>query len=167
MKATKAFFLFLAFVVPIGIFVFLKLFGRNEFDVAPLYVAEAPPRLEGCAEAGKPYHVPDSIRTAYMLPGDSLTVIFFQPLSGEALNQLDRVREQTINDPVRLTAGDSTSSAEGVDALRIRRCAFFMEGQVNVVMLDRRGLIRGQYKAADREEMDRLLTEITILLRKY
>jgi hypothetical protein len=166
MKATKVFFLFLAFVLPIGIFIFLKLFGRNEFDVAPLYVTEAPPQVPGCAVAGKPYHVPDSIRTAYMQPGDSLIIIFFPPLTGEALNQLDRVREQTSNDPVRITEGDSTRAGK-FDALQIRRCAFFMEGDVNVVMLDRRGTIRGQYKAADREEMDRLLTEITILLRKY
>jgi hypothetical protein len=181
MKATKVFFLFLALVLPVGIFVFLKLFGRNEFDVPALYVTEAPPQLAGCTAAKQPYNVPDSIRMAYLHPGDSLAVIFFQPLSGEALNQLDRVREQTANDPVRLTQADSTNTqvdsahtqtdsthtSAQFDPARIRRCAFFMEGDVNVVMIDGRGVIRGQYKAAEREEIDRLLTEITILLKKY
>jgi len=194
-KVTKVFFLFLAFVLPVSIFVFLKLFGRNEFDVAPLFVTEAPPHTEGCGFVPSlPYFVPDSIRSRYHLTADSLTVIFFAPVSGEELNQLDRIREQTASDPVQIlestsvaaiagtgvqenpdssvlktaspaAAGDASSIPAGSDA--VRRCLFFLDNDLNVVMLDRRGAIRGQYTAGDRDDMDRLLTEITIILKKY
>jgi len=167
MNKTKITFLFLAFVLPVGIFVFLKLFGRNEFDVPPLYVHDAPPKLSGCVAASHPYHVPDSIRASYTSANDSLTIIYFQPLTSEGLNQLDRVREQTAHDPVRLTAGELSTASAVVDSASVRRCAFFLDGAVNVVMIDKRGLIRGQYTADDREEIDRLLTEVTILLKKY
>jgi hypothetical protein len=166
-KGIKIFFLFLAFGLPVCIFVFLKLFGRNEFDVTPLYLTESPPQVPGCPIAEKPYHVPDSVLSSYLKSGDSLAVIVFPPLSGEALNQLDRIREQTANDAVRLTQGVAPEAAGTPDASRIRQCAFFLDGDVNIVMIDRRGVIRGQYNAADRDEVDRLLTEITILLRKY
>ena len=199
-STTKVIFLLLAFVLPVCVFVFLKLFGRNEFDVPPLFVTEAPPVQGVCDfKPSLPYFVPGSIRNRYQLSADSLTVIFFEPRSGEALNQLDRIREQTGSDPVKVIASIAanapattieasntvqtnpdtildnprTPSAETSsplvesDAEYVQRCIFFLDTGVDVVMLDSRGAIRGQYAAGDREEMDRLLTEITIILKKY
>lgn len=188
-QSLKIIVLLLVFVLPIGIFVFLKLFGRNEFDVAPLYVNDPPPGASACGLTPElPYHVPDSIQQLYDLRSDSLTVIFFAPLSGEGRNQLDRVREQTGTDPVNIiehgTDGLSVSSGDqrnpGVeptasdeDIVRqqssayLKQCIFFLGSMENVVMLDRTGAIRGQYTADDREEIDRLLTEIAIILKKY
>ena len=193
-QTTKVIFLVLAFVFPVCIFVFLKLFGRNEFDVPPLYATEPPKQLQGCDYVPSlPYVVPDSIQSGYGLSADSLTVIFFGTLSGEELNQFDRVKEQTVADPVQVLRGTDYTSLRATtvdvqvtsrDSVRslsaseqaahndivpqsIRRCIFFLDNELNVVMLNRRGVIRGQYSAADREEMDRLLTEITILLKKY
>lgn len=163
-NATKVIFLLLAFVLPIGIFVFLKIFGRNEFDVPPLYVTQAPPQIAGCPSVGAaPYHVADSLLKRYRDAADSLTVVFFQPLSGEALNQLERVREQTSGDPVHLVEGELSGQNREV----VRRCVFFLDGPANAVMIDKKGTIRGQYQIDDRDEADRLLTEITILLKKY
>jgi hypothetical protein len=198
-STTKVIFLLLAFVFPVCIFVFLKLFGRNEFDVPPLFATEAPPLNEGCDfKPSLPYFVPDSIQTRYQLPADSLTVIFFGPLSGEALNQIDRIREQTGSDPVQVIASMDTqettnitdpeaniqkgadatvfnsreipetpSAQRAMDTESARHCIFFLGNGLDVVMLDSRGAIRGQYTASDREDMDRLLTEITIILKKY
>ena len=199
-RTTKVIFLLLAFVLPICIFIFLKLFGRNEFDVPPLFVSEAPAHRTGCNDTPLlPYFVPDSIRTRYQLSADSLTVIFFEPLSGEARNQLDRIREQTGSDPVQVFTASTRQAAHGIvepdsgihssDGLAgnvvqsaagethlehviretesVRKCIFFLDEEVNVVMLDTRGAIRGQYSAADRDDTDRLLTEITIILKKY
>ena len=188
-QTTKIIFLILAFVLPIGIFIFLKMFGRNEFDVAPLFTTTPPPQAEGCdRNVSLPYVVPDSIRSRFRLAADSLTVFFFEPVDNEALNQIDRVSEQTVSDPVQLiklintgaatpgydagVALDSVSRAEttagkNLDYTALRRCIFLLNGDSNVVMLDKRGVIRGQYIASDRDDIDRLLTEITILLRKY
>lgn len=165
-STTKVIFMVLAFVLPISIFVFLKMFGRNEFDVPPLFVKEAPVPPEGCDHHPVfPYAVPDSIRARYQLSADSLTVIFFGQLSGEQLNQLDRVREQTTTDPVHVMQPDGPAHDTLTES--IRRCIFFLDDELDVVMVDRRGVIRGQYSAADRDDIDRLLTEITILLKKY
>jgi hypothetical protein len=211
-QSLKIIILILVFVLPIGIFVFLKLFGRNEFGVAPLYVTEAPPHMPGCDLITKiPYVVPDSVRQFYGSAADSLIVIFFGPLSGEGQNQLDRVTELTTSDPVRIvepgisdltaaprsgTSADQISASDArsasaeppidgaspVNAARtpgnaatgspmdmesLRRCIFFLDSARDVVMIDRKGAIRGQYTAADRDEMDRMLTEITIILKKY
>lgn len=189
-KSIKVLFLVIAFVFPISIFVFLKLFGKNEFDVPALFTTEAPP-AHGCAPVQLPYVVPDSIQQKLRLPADSLTVIFFETRTGEELNQRDRVKEQTASDPIQVldadkafghypvtntpNASDSGASKENLHSVAmsgeridaLRRCVFFVRGDTNVVMLDKRGAIRGQYKAGDREEMDRLLTEVAILLRKY
>lgn len=178
MKRTmKGILLLTVFVFPISIFVFLKIFGRNEFDVPVLYSSEAPPYMEGCpAVAAFPYVLPDSIRRHYGTDTDSLTVIFFGPLVGEEANQYDRLLEQTATERVRVI-GSATSDPSrivtedvlnaGRDADAIRRCVFFLDGDTNVAMVDGQGAIRGQYKAKDREDMDRLLTEITIILKKY
>lgn len=189
-QSLKIVVLLLVFVLPIGIFVFLKLFGRNEFDVAPLYVNDTPRGATACGFTPElPYHVPDSIQQLYNLRSDSLTVIFFGPLSGEGRNQLDRVREQTGSDPVNII------EQQGTDALsvasdaqvtirsdipasdehrvreqhseRLKQCIFYLDSGMNVVMLDRKGAIRGQYIADDRDEIDRMLTEIAIILKKY
>lgn len=193
-QTTKVIFLVLAFVFPVCIFVFLKMFGRNEFDVPPLYATEPPKQLQGCDHVPSlPYVVPDTVQRGYGLSADSLTVIFFGTLSGEELNQFDRVKEQTVADPVQVMRGTeyrslgattvdvpvtprdsvgtlpASAQATNNDAVpqSIRRCIFFLDNDLNVVMVNRRGVIRGQYSAADRDDIDRLLTEITILLKKY
>jgi hypothetical protein len=189
-QTTKTVILILAFVLPICIFIFLKLFGRNEFDVPPLFATTPPPAVEGCdRNVSLPYTVPDSIWSSFRIKPDSLFVIFFEPRDGEARNQMDRVNEQTGADPVQLieltnvgdkgTAGiaigeasDSatfiqTTTDKNIDYTTLRRCVFLLGGDSNVVMVDRRGVIRGQYIASDRDDIDRLLTEITILLKKY
>ena len=50
----KTLFLFLALVLPIGIFLFLKFFGRNEFSVEPLYTRVYPEVTEGCTASKVP-----------------------------------------------------------------------------------------------------------------
>ena len=46
MKQKKTVFLFLALILPICIFLFLKFFGKNEFAVEPLYV-DVYPEMHG------------------------------------------------------------------------------------------------------------------------
>jgi hypothetical protein len=46
-------------------------------------------------------------------------------------------------------------------------CIFLLKAPYDVVMIDRKGLIRGQFVSDNREEIDRLMTEIDIILKKY
>lgn len=163
MKTQKIFFLFLAFVLPVLIFIFLKFFGKNEFAVKPLFTDQSPGYAEGCPPAGKlPYLIPDSIRSATSAAKDSLTVIFFGKIEKESENQFLRVRDELAGSPVRLEKMPTTSRSEFW-----MNCIFYLKDSLNVVAVDRRGAIRGQYVSKSREDIDRLLTEVTIILKKY
>jgi hypothetical protein len=160
MKLTKPLILFLALLFPACIFVFLKFFGDNQFDVPPLFANEYPKGFTECRQSlTLPYHVADSIQEAFSADLKPLTLIKFGEASAESESQLSRIKNETeINFQLAKTA-DST--------LRIKECVFFLRDSLDLVFIDKEGLIRGQYISTDREEMDRLLTEISILLKQY
>lgn len=163
MKQKKTIFLFLALILPICIFLFLKFFGKNEFAVQPLYVDAYPEVQEGCmAITMLPYYIPDSIRSQLPFKKDSLVIVSFGEMNIESANQMKRIREEFIHDPVELLSLPSS------DELRLwRNCIFFLKEPFDLVLVDRSGAIRGQYVSGDREEVDRLLMELTIILKKY
>jgi hypothetical protein len=50
---------------------------------------------------------------------------------------------------------------------KLKRCVFFLSDVQDLVLVDATGVIRGQYLSTDRDEMDRLITEIAIILKRY
>ncbi len=158
----KTIFLFLALVLPVCIFLFLKMFGRNEFAVPALYTDTYPEIHENCGIVKLPYYIPDSILAMLPLDKDSLVVIVFGDLSNESLNQIRRIEQEFGQDPVKVMTLNATSQH-----FSWKDCIFFLKEPFNVVMVDKRGAIRGQYVSSLREEIDRLLTELTIILKKY
>lgn len=159
----KTIFLFLAFVLPIAIFIFLKLFGRNEFVVHPLFFDKMPESVEGCPSVTSlPYHIPDSVGDQLSISQDSLSVIFFGEMERESNNQYKRVEDETLGDPVHVIR-----LSDNARFTYWQHCVFFLKDSLDVVTVDKNGIIRGQYVSADREDIDRLLTEITIILKKY
>jgi len=159
---SKFIYLFLALLLPGVIFVFLKLFGRNEFAVEPLYQSTAPV-APGCVQVQAPYYVPDSVLSQLNFRTDSLVAIVFHEKSDEGIAQLNRVKEEVKGDPIHLVTIDSiTARTESW-----KQCSFFLKEPFNTVLVDYKGRIRGEYTMRDRKEIDRLLTEITIILKKY
>lgn len=163
MKQKKSVFLFLALILPICIFLFLKFFGKNEFAVQPLYVDVYPEVVEGCeAVSSLPYYIPDSIRIQLPLKKDSLVLVLFGEMNSESVNQMKRVKEEFIDDPIELLSVPTSDQARFW-----MNCIYFLKKPYDLVLVDRRGAIRGQYVSGDREQVDRLLTELTIILKKY
>ncbi|MBL0739745.1 hypothetical protein [Chryseolinea lacunae] len=161
MKRNKAIFLFLALLLPILIFLFLKFFGKNEFAVPPLYTQTYPETLGPCAPVKTlPYRIADSVQTKLPFGNDSLVLVSFGTLSKEADNQMKRVKGVFEKDPVAYLHIDN-------DASPWKQCVFFLKPPFNLALVDRKGALRGQYEAADLDEMDRLITELTIILKKY
>ena len=159
MNTKKAVFLFLALLFPACIFVFLKFFGKNEFDVPPLYADVYPPAAAECNVSVKlPYHIPDEVHAAL---GDSLTLVHFGTLTNAAEQQIRRVTNEHGKEfKLRsLHLSDSVS--------KLKKCVFFLNDQYDLALVDKDGMIRGQYISDDREEVDRLITELSILLKKY
>lgn len=161
MNRTKALFLFLALILPVCIFVFLRIFGRNEFNVEPLFSNEAPTALNECQAVSAPYFLPDTIKSLLPFGKDSLLVIAFEGDSNLA-NPTKRIKEEIQN----LNVGFLTLP-RSERHLFWKRCVFFLQESQDVVAVDVKGRIRGQYTSADREDVDRLLTELTILLKRY
>ena len=159
MKPKKAVLLFLALLFPACIFVFLKYFGRNEFNVPPLYADVYPEEAKECDVAiTLPYHVPKDIRSTL---GDSLTLIHFGATTALSEKQMNRV----INEHGKEIKLQSLPLSDSIT--RLKKCIFFLKDSYDLVLLDNEGTIRGQYVSDDREEMDRLITELSILLKKY
>lgn len=163
MKGKQAIYLFLALLFPGCIFIFLKIFGKNEFAVQPLYQTEAPAVPNGCTPVTTPYLIPDSVFRQILPGNDSLSVIVMDDLSAEGKTQWERVAESFPNDPIHYMQLKSND----VKAASWRSCIFFLKEPFNLVLVDNHRRIRGEYDINDREDVDRLLTEITIILRKY
>jgi hypothetical protein len=162
MNIKKATFLFLALLLPACVFMFLKFFGKNEFDVPPLYSESYPEGVSECAVSiALPYHIPDSLKSTLGVADDGLTLIYFGELNEEAQKQFSRVKKETGSEiKIKLLSASDMNT-------RVMKCVFFLKKPYNMVLIDEKGFIRGQYVSDDRDEIDRLLTEVAILLKKF
>jgi hypothetical protein len=156
-KYKKVIVLFLSLLFPVCIFLFLKLFGKNEFNVPPLYTDVYRENLEGCGmPVVLPYRIPDSVRNVLSLSKERLTLFYFG--SGEEKN-LDNVTEENKS---------KFDFKQLSDTLRqLKNCIFFLEDSKDLALVDGDGTIRGQYDAGDRDEIDRLRLELSILFKEY
>ena len=164
MQGKKILFLFLALLLPICVFVFLKIFGKNEFAVPPLFQDTLPEIQAGCPPVKLPYTISNEMLPQTVLSGDSLGLIYYPTVkpSRESQNQITRFKKEFKQDPITLQIPDSTSTM-----YQSRYCVFFLKEPYDLVLIDQHGVIRGQYVSEDREEVDRLITEIDIILKKY
>ncbi len=154
----KLLYLSAALALPVAVFLFLKFFGRNEFAVEPLY-QESIPAAPCRYEYAVPYVVPDSVR-GVIAPGDALALIILQTGDGEEADKLiNRLSSLFSQDPVSFHTMDEN--------ITLRTCVFFLDDYNSIVLLDGEGRIRGQYQAASMEEVDRLIVEMKIILRKF
>lgn len=163
MKGKQFIFLLIALVLPGCVFVFLKIFGKNEFAVEPLYSSVGPEVPAGCSPVTVPYYVPDSIVKQLNFRQDSLVLVMLGDLTADGVTQLKRVEEEYNTDPIHQTVIGSSDPRMP----SWKKCIFFMREPFDLVLVDRKGALRGQYSSNDREDVDRLLTEITIILKKY
>jgi hypothetical protein len=143
MQGKKVLFLFLALLLPICVFLFLKIFGKNEFQVKPLFQEVLPELSMECLPVKLPYRL-------------SAAVV------AEAQNQITRLKEEFAGAPLTIKIIDADDAFD-----QAKKCVFFLKDPYDLVLVDNKGLIRGQYVSHDREETDRLITEIDIILKKY
>jgi hypothetical protein len=157
-RPTKFLLLFLALLLPALIFVFLKKFGRNEFEVPPLF-QETVIAPAGC-ESYKypiPYTVADSVLRSTGWSPDSLNLFV---VGNTWVKAGARVLEEfgLTGFVVHEVSPDHRS---------IARCALLLQPPADLAMIDGRGKIRGLYDLDDREDVDRLILEMKIMLVRY
>ena len=160
MRGKKVLFLFLALLLPVCIFLFLKIFGKNQFDVAPLHQEEviAPTNCDFHYTA--PYVVVDSIMQ--LIRGRGEAQFYLVNFSGDA----------DVSGLIRSEIGDT--SLRVLNGLRLApeprflgTCILLLSPPSDLVLVDNEGNIRGHYQGSDLDERDRLVVELKILLKQY
>ena len=179
MNKGKLIILFLALLLPIVIFIFLKSFGKNEFEVKPLF-QDSISLAERCASNRYeiPYTVADSITTKLLNKDDSLTVIVFEdPMASNnkvLLTQINRLQKETLLTKIWYVSekeGNEINAKvlklDSVEYMVMRECIFLLKSSDCAVLLDAKRRIIGQYNLLDLDEADRLIMEIKIILKQY
>lgn len=154
----KILYLFLALLLPALIFVFLKYFGKNEFDIPVYYQEGVNESSSDChlTSTGQ-YLVPDSLLTKWNWEHASILASFAPEKENKELRQ--RLNEAGLEDVQMVLLKD--------DGSKIKECFLLMKEPWDAVLIDTERRIRGYYKLGNRDEMDRLDVELKILLKRY
>jgi hypothetical protein len=157
----KRIILIIALLLPIGIFLFLKFFGKNEFAI-PIYYQD---------ELSAPSDCNNVYQTPYVVPVEILDSLKWRRNNILLVLDSERILEHDLSitldsyktDQIELNIIDQSSSL----SKKLFRCSLLMEDKWDAVLVDSSKRIRGYYSLTSREEFDRLDVELSILLNKY
>jgi protein SCO1 len=161
--------LLLLLALPVMIFLFLKLMGRNEFSIPVYYSSHFPADTLGCNINAKP---PYQVNLPEMDgAGDKIILLDGGEVGLDRSEKNNLIRRIRNNSPANLNfivystdASDSTSdsivlSSEEWEELK---CKLLTAEDRQLILIDELNRIRGYY-FLDLEEVDRLLVELEIL----
>ena len=191
MKNKKGLYLFLLILLPALIFLFLKGFGRNEFQI-PIYYTNGigdTLRQVTCLERNTDQYI---VKSPELEMGIT-KVIHFERMDGPVLKtrleELEKVQDVFYNNPdiqmmsylnqasiqnnaitgynQRVTFMDQFWHFKELDSTswsNLKYCGMVMSDLDNrVILVDAKNRIRGYYNIMEREETDRLILEVRIL----
>ncbi len=158
-------FLSLALILPLLVFIFLKFFGKNEFVVDPLFQIETAQRITECAEIKIPYFINDS---SYQFlkqdhEQDSLLIILYESKAKD----LDASETQLARLQESFKLGSGLGLKRISNSEKSIECSLLLVSPLDLVLMDEKKRIRGQYNSNDRDDVDRLMTELDIILKRY
>jgi hypothetical protein len=164
MQGKKLIILFLALLLPICIFLFLKMFGKNQFDVEPLFQDSVARVSVNCnMQYAPPYRIPDE-EMKKIAQGRSASLYLLNLSKDKSVIQ--RVESEVGLSQVAILS-DSLLSVRYPDQAYLRECILLLAPPNNIALVDGQNRIRGHYDEHDREDVDRLLVEMNIILKKY
>ena len=186
-KTIKISILFTALILPVLVFVFLKMFGKNQFDIPVFNHTEMSDKVN-CDDIDLPHTVKEIEGALEPMISMSTANIFHVMPDGINIDELRKL--MVAKD--RLTGNDVTIHSIAVlDSLNnikeLKRayqiggiwelhemlkdqlitnisCQLMITGNESIVLVDVAGRIRGYYDGEDKEEIDRLILESKILL---
>lgn len=199
-KFLKAGVLLIILAIPVFVFLFLKSFGVNHYQVPLYYTADTTVSFPDCPDLNLPHQVKFQensdhsfiIRDSYLV---FAMVDAIQPgqESSEKVGQLARLTNAVPDDSYQVITFTNIdpdkfkSTFEGIyhssDQWHLKnvnenvlqnfsRCGLLLpKEQTNFsnnlfVLVDPDGMIRGYYQGTSREEIDRLVLELKILIRE-
>ena len=164
----KSIYLVVALLFPILIFLFLKFFGRNEFEVLPLYQEAADAFPSDCGiQYSAPYTIPDSLK-------------HYPDFSSEAKLHLwifaDKNNEEKLRKNVRRLGEEMAQGHAPISVIWIqkdsidnfdllKKCVLLLQDDQSIALTDQMQRIRGQYDGATRKDTDRLIVELEIIFK--
>ena len=175
--------------LPIAVFIFLKLFGKNEFAVTPLF-QDSIQNPTGCNSFTyqAPYTIPDSMLTKLdWNRSDSIMLVVFDDKIKEErhikFGQIQRIREEFDSEKFSIWCIVEKGEAKWLSTFSYpikiyelshdaftttRNCIFLLPESDDAVIIDSKKRIRGQYDLDSMEDGDRLVVhEMNILFRRY
>ncbi|MFN8890711.1 MAG: hypothetical protein ACK5WF_24845 [Cyclobacteriaceae bacterium] len=157
----KNLFLSIALLLPVLVFVFLKFFGKNKFDI-PVFHEDRVEVSGNCDQTyAVPYRVPrESLLALHAVEGDPTVVVFYN-LVGENKTRLDN---EMSSKKMNLILASGLMNEQELQRLM---CIFVVPSGSNAVLVDGERRIRGYYQLDGRDETDRLLVELKILFNEY
>ena len=155
----KITYLLVALVLPGLIFIFLKIFGKNHFDIPVYYKNGITDSLKECSGAHQgQYYLPDSAFAIFKNKND-ITSLFVD--ESEISNKEVEKLRQSFKNQLQII---SMKELEPARLSRIKKCTLFLKEPWKAVLVDRQKRIRGYYAFTSLEETDRLNVEVDILL---
>lgn len=152
----------LAFVLPGLIFIFLKIFGNNQFDIPVYYKDGLNDAPTECHRSSKgQYYLSDSVLNKVKWTKGA--VLWISGLTSDEKKELIRGLESGKPVGLQLINLDSLG---GGGWENVKACDLLMKKPWNAVLTDDQKRIRGYYSLSSREELDRLEIELEILLKK-
>lgn len=154
----------IVFLFPVALVMLFQFFSKGVYEVAPLYEEGVGDIKSECpyAYAGAPYRLPDSIMHDLAPESNAILMLAVFNVTGER-NQKDLAAaiEQLAASSVLVKHFDPVNTPR-YDVLR--KCVFLVGGDSSIVLADTDRRIRGYY-GTSREEMDRLIVEMKIILK--
>jgi hypothetical protein len=158
----KWLYLFLGLLFPLLISLFLRYFGKNEFNI-PVYYEEGVDSVgaECPFVYAKPYTLPDSVFSKSNNAKHFVMLITLDS-GNEARKNFERLRTE-VGIPeykfVVLKPGHLND--------QLISCVLLLKKPWTTVLIDEQKRIRGYYAPSTLEEGDRLIVEMKILLKRY
>ena len=165
--------LMLSLVLPVVIFLFLKFFGKNQFDL-PVFYETADEWPTECSNPNFPFVINDSTQSNLGIKGLA-TLILLKPMDPEGAKRLpaevDTTRIRVIQLVRDLSCGGLSMNSPFRKILipcgTEIHCDLGAGSNEAAILADENGRIRSVFKSLEREETDRAIMEIKILLKDY
>ena len=157
----KPLIVILVFLVPIGVFLFLRYFGKNEFDIPVFYVDKIEGKTNCNFEYEVPYFIADSLSSILQL-GRSKSVLIVD--SSVVKKDISILMEDFSKEELSVVFLVDLSKEE---SSQLKKCILLLPDNSSSVLVDDKRQIRGYYSLPSRDEMDKLDVELKVLLKKY
>lgn len=174
-QSSKIIVLVLTLAFPVLVYVFLKSFGENRFNL-PIYYSEAP-ETEFCDGMSFPHTVEVN---SIDFSAEQATLIFFATnTQSDDIQELLRVANKYNQVQVVLLSDQQLISDEylpiGLESdkfMHVVDCELLMNGELDAelpisekaILVDSNGQIRGYYQTTELDDLDRLEVELDILI---